>query len=50
MAPLKKKDMAKKKKMGSWDQILQDGESGRCQEIQKSRVIILEIIALIKNH
>lgn len=32
----------RKDKDGLWEQILQDGESMRCGEMQESRIIILE--------
>lgn len=33
---------------GPGNQILQDGESMRCEEMQESRIVALEAIALIK--
>lgn len=35
---------------GPGNQILQDGESKRCEETQESRTIALEAIDLIKYH
>lgn len=35
---------------GPGNQILQDGESMRCEEMQESRIVALEAIALIKYH